>query len=462
MWRAAAVTVSDQPVADDAWASGCDWPVTFEVPTAADWPSGFYVVELRPDDGPGDDVGRAWFTLGGPASRERPLLVLSTNTWNAYNQWGGRCLYSGAHAVSFRRPLERGYLHRDADDDGFDGRVTSVVPDDPEHRRLQHYQARREYPLWSASSGWFNWERRFVAWAEREGLELDYAIDADLHHDEQLLDGRTLLLTVGHSEYWSWEMRDHVDAFVEAGGNWAIFSGNTCFWQVRLEGDTMVCHKGSARGRDPVRRGGELDRLTSMWSDPLIGRPEADTIGLSFTRGGYHRIGRAVPRGAGAYTVHDPDHWALEGTGLAAGDQLGAGSYVVGYEVDGCAMTLEHGRPIPSGEDDTPPSMQIVGSAPARLISITEDRCEAPVALWASVDPPGDLEGIATVLFGDDAPEHVEKLARGHCVMGSFTSGRGTVFNAGSADWAYGLDSDPLIRRVTANVVAHLGGAALP
>jgi hypothetical protein len=30
------------------------------------------------------------------------------------------------------------------------------------------------------------------------------------------------------------------------------------------------------------------------------------------------------------------------------------------------------------------------------------------------------------------------------------------VFNAGSADWAYGLDRDPLIRRVTSNVLNHL------
>jgi hypothetical protein len=32
------------------------------------------------------------------------------------------------------------------------------------------------------------------------------------------------------------------------------------------------------------------------------------------------------------------------------------------------------------------------------------------------------------------------------------------VFNAGSADWAYGLDRDPLVQQVTANVIRHLGG----
>ena len=42
--------------------------------------------------------------------------------------------------------------------------------------------------------------------------------------------------------------------------------------------------------------------------------------------------------------------------------------------------------------------------------------------------------------------------------MGAFSRG-GTVFNAGSADWAYGLDDDPLVQRVTANVLDRLSGS---
>ncbi|MDX2380376.1 MAG: DUF4350 domain-containing protein, partial [Acidimicrobiia bacterium] len=139
------------------------------------------------------------------------------------------------------------------------------------------------------------------------------------------------------------------------------------------------------------------------------------------------------------------------------GDVLGGDTVVVGYEVDGCTMTLEDGVPVPTSEDGTPATMEIIGSAPARLLSITEDHCEAPEALWASTEPPGDLEGVAMVLFGDASDEHVARLAHGRCVMGTFTKGRGTVFNAGSVDWAYGLDGDPLVQQVTANVLARLG-----
>lgn len=447
LWESAGLTIADHPVPDRAWAAGCRWPAAFEVPTDPGWDPGLHLVHF--DDGTDGVDNPAWFTLGGTAP-ERPLLVLATNTWNAYNQWGGRCMYSGAAELSFERPLEHGYLTRATDPDGFDGRVTSVVPGDLEHERLQRYQADHGVPLWTASSGWFSFERRFVEWASGEGIGLDYALDADLHRDPDLLHGRDVLLTVGHSEYWTAAMRDHVDGWVDAGGRWAIMSGNTCFWQVRIDDDVMTCHKGMARRDDPAMTG-DRSTLTSMWSDPLVGRPENHTTGLSFTRGGYHRIGQAVPDGPGGYTVHRADHWVLDGTGVGTGDVIGADAITVGYEVDGCALD-DTNPPSPTGEDGTPSDFEVIASAPARLISITDDVCEAPEALWASVDPPGDLEGTAMILFGDASPDNIGRIANGRCVMGTFRRGRGEVFNAGSADFVHGL-TDPVISRITANVL---------
>ena len=42
---------------------------------------------------------------------------------------------------------------------------------------------------------------------------------------------------------------------------------------------------------------------------------------------------------------------------------------------------------------------------------------------------------------------------------GPFTRGAGTVFNAGTTDWSYGLDHDPLVRQVTHNVLTRLSRA---
>lgn len=466
VWSASGLTTPDHPAPPDAWRTGCDWPVAFSIPTSADWPSGFYEVALHSDDGPPDRPqasSEAFFVLLAPhavASASQPtnriLVVLATNTWNAYNQWGGKCLYSGAHEVSFRRPIERGYLTRPVADDGFDGRVANIAdPSDPTHERLVQFQSEHHLPLWSASAGWWNGERRFVQWAERAGFGLDVATNADLEFRPGIAEQYDVMVSAGHDEYWSRPMRDAADRFVERGGRWLILSGNTCFWQVRLDPETgsMVCFKGAAHRHDPVKGTPDEHLLTSMWSDPLLGHPESTTTGLSFTRGGYHRIGLAEPEGAGAYTVHDADHWLFEGLDVGVGDLVGEGSFVVGYEVDGCAATWIGGRPTPTHEDGAPDSLTIVASAPARLISITDDHCEAPDRLWASIDPPGDLEGVAMMLFGSASDDNVAKIAQGHAMIAHFTRGAGEVVNVGSADWCYGLDHDGDIQHITANTL---------
>jgi len=143
--------------------------------------------------------------------------------------------------------------------------------------------------------------------------------------------------------------------------------------------------------------------------------------------------------------------------GLTYGDTIGASAIAVGYEVDGCELAIVDGRVVPTGADSTPASLEVLATAPAHLISITADVCEAPVALWAGVDPPGDLEYVASILFGDDSPSNVDRIRRGNAVMAIFTKGRGTVFNAGSANWCYGLGTDQTVEQITANVVTALG-----
>ncbi len=458
VWSTDDLRADDHPIPERAWETGCGWPVTVEIPTDASWSSGFYEVTLRADgvDGP-QATSQAFFVLRPTAPCHRALLVLATNTYNAYNQWGGQCLYSGGNTMSLGRPRERGFIRRPVDETGFDGRIANIEnPGDPTHQRMIDYQERFDIPLWTGSSSFWNWERRFIEWAERDGFSFDMAINADIENPATL-DGYDVVLSVGHDEYWSRPMRDTIDAFVDHGGRWAIFSGNTCFWQVRLDDHQMVAHKGRAHLDDPVRGTDRHQLLTSCWCDPSIGHPEATTTGLTFSRGGYHRIGHAVEHGTGAYEVHRPDHWVFEGTDLGAGDLLGAGHFIVGYEVDGCILDPESDPPRPTGEDGAPPSLEILATAPARLMSITATRCEPPPLLWNDTRPPGELESMARLLYGDLSAENTAKLDLGHAVMGIFTRGDGEVFNAGTTDWCYGLDADPQTQRVTANVLRRFG-----
>ena len=125
--------------------------------------------------------------------------------------------------------------------------------------------------VWSGGAGWWNWERPFLRWAEEQGFGVDVAISQDLEQHPEVLEGHQLYASVGHDEYWSWGMRDALDGFTDAGGNAAIFSGNTCFWQVRFEDDhrAMRCYKYLA-DEDPVVGTPDERFLSGVWSDRRI------------------------------------------------------------------------------------------------------------------------------------------------------------------------------------------------
>ena len=102
----------------------------------------------------------------GDRPRAPILLVLSTATYDAYNDWGGPSLYTGGTQVSMRRPMAAGFL----------------VKPEPHRRKMQPHADREGLwffewaePLglsvWSGGAGWWNWERTFLRWAERDPLD---------------------------------------------------------------------------------------------------------------------------------------------------------------------------------------------------------------------------------------------------------------------------------------------------
>ncbi|MDQ2678330.1 MAG: maleylpyruvate isomerase family mycothiol-dependent enzyme, partial [Actinomycetota bacterium] len=458
VWVDEAVAVEPQAMADDAPEQGCGWTPTLRVAVDDTWRSGMYVVQLGPAGGEAAGAGAgaesaaaalpsAWFVVrAATPTPGAPLLKLATNTWNAYNDVGGRNLYTGALMASPQRPLGAGFLSKPS------GEGSRVVDDTGD---FLNFAIDHELSLWHGMSGWAGQERRFVEWAEAAGIELDYAIDADLDRPDgaALLVGRRLLLSVGHDEYWTWGMRDRVEDFVAAGGSVAFLSGNTAYWQVRLEHDdrVMAAYKHHYR-EDPVTGTDRQHLVTSMWADPLTGRPEAAMTGVSFTRGGYHRVHLSAPRGSAGYEVQRHEHWLLEGTDLCRGDLFGTEDRVVGYECDGTDLTVVDGLLTATGSGGTPDGFTVVATAPATAF----DRVTTPLPVEEGNEY--ELEFHAKRLLGADTPEHMERLRHGFAVLGEWThASGGTVVTVGCTDWAYGL-GDLTVARITRNVLRRLGG----
>ncbi len=452
------------PTPLDCSIEGCDWPVSLEFPIDDSWASGGYVIELtaRGADGARLQYDHVFLVcppqLHGKGSRAgRVLLVAATGTWSAYNDWGGSNHYEGiagengdrfSPVLSLDRPYARGFVKLPA--------TAPRIPlrDPPEIGaavRYPHMEWAYEhgYSKKYASAGWASYERPYVHWLETAGYAVDVISEQDLQFRPRILDGYDCLTFIGHSEYWSWEMRDTIDSYVESGGNIARFAGNF-LWQIRLQdqGRTQVCYKYDAREQDPLRDTEQAHLTTTCWDAPETGRPGAQTFGLSGTRGLYAAWGGCSPRGAGGFTVYRPDHWAFEGCDLYYGDVLGAPSRVFGYEVDGVDHVVKDGLPQATGADGAPDNLLILALG---LASVYEADHDNGLPLFIGSE---DAVFVAKTLHGEAAPETLERYRRGCGMIATFERGRGSVFTAGTCEWVAGLiDRDPQIERVTRNVL---------
>ena len=390
-------------VPDKASSEGCGWPVAHTLTIPESWRSGYYEVTLLANDrgeryserGARTAEGKCFFVVrpAQPGRDTKILLQLATNTYNAYNNWGGHSLYAynSRHGnqgsrVSFERP---------------------------------------------PSSQFSRWELPFVRWAERNGYRIDYATNLDLEQRPEMLAEYRLVLSVGHDEYWSTPMRDALEAFIGRGGNVAFFSGNTCCWQVRTEdgGKALTSWKQNYLN-DPAYIEGNNPLISTLWSHHLLKRPENTLTGVGFLWGGFHRSHGMIMDGTGGYKVHRPDHWIFAGTQLKAGDEFGTRDTIVGYECDGAELEWRGGLPYPTGRDGTPKNFAILATAPAK---------------WH----PGDA-----AWYGRDSGWTTERMGAG--CLGLYTRG-GTVFTAGTTDWSHGLTgNDPVVERITRNILDRL------
>lgn len=389
-----------------------EWPTITMRPHAPVLESGAYVAvayEVGPSGEPLTDLGRRCAThrpvfgwppdsdnmalvIARPQSPTAPLAyVIPTATYHAYNSTGGGCFYgdpihrtSPALKVTLRRP-----------GGGLGAQLGEPAdPYDPRSPRQQ----------------FTHWDAKFIRWLRAQSLVCDFYTDLDLHRGAVLnVASYRCMLSVGHHEYWSQEMRDHVARFLARGGNLAVFSGNTCFRPIDFGPQTQ---------RDGMT---EMNRLRDSW--PHFN--ESDLIGLSYGYGGgkwgvWRRLRGWVERGRDpiGFTVQQAHHWVFTGTGLKDGQTFGAEDYLAGYEVDGVPR-------VPNG-------FETLASTP-------------PLRGW---------EVGGTGALGIYQPR-----------LSSIPT-RGLVFNCGTTDWArilsdFNAKSHVIVDQITRNVIRKFLGLPL-
>ena len=256
------------------------WRPSLALPTTS-WRPGNYLIRLETRE----HARYVPLTVRSPSTRDKLVLLSPSTNWQAYNDWGGRNVYWG--------PKGKG---------DYQNRARAVSYDRP-------------YVYGKGASEFLSRMLPVVALAERLGLPLAYVDDVDLEADPDLLAGAHGVISMGHDEYYSVEMRAALESARDAGTNIAFLGANAVYRRIRLEPTDLGPHRLLINYKDPredpmTKRKPEL--TTADWPAGPEPNPQSTLTGASY----------ACFPAAGDLVVSDPTHWLLAGTGLAKGDKI--------------------------------------------------------------------------------------------------------------------------------------------
>ena len=275
----------------------CSWSSSYTLAVPTSWTDGVYLAVLSSAQGYQNYVP---FVVRDDARPANFLYQQPVNTYEAYNNWGGRSLYtfnsSGsrrAYKVSFDRPYEG------------DG-----------------------------SADYFGWEVYTVQWLEQSGYDVTYSTDVDAQVNPGRLRSVKGVVVPGHSEYWSKDMFDAAQNARDAGVSLSFLGSNDLYWQVRFESSStgaanrvIVCYKTneSPSPADPITPSNPT-LTTTQWREPPVNRPEQTLIGVQFTSQTGNGWDNTV-----TYVVANSSNWVYANTGFGDGTGI---PRLAGYEAD--------------------------------------------------------------------------------------------------------------------------------
>jgi hypothetical protein len=329
----------NQPVPTPQAGTGlieANWAPSYTLQTDAGWVSGVYLVKLTT---PNCDDGYLEFVLRDDTQQADILYQVATNTYQAYNNWGGKSLY--------------------------DYQSTGGVP-------AVKVSYDRPYADWGGAGMFFDGDFNMVRFLESQGYNITYATSVDTQANPSIMNGRKVFLSDWHDEYWSRTMRDNITNARNAGKHLAWFDSNNVYWQVRFENSTgsvanriIVCYKDNPDNgppQDPIAATNpSLD--TTQWRLAPVNQPENALLGIMFES--LFDYSSAFP-----WVVTNASHWIYTGTGLQNGQSI---PDLVGYEYD---KVWNNGQ--------TPPNLAVLATSPVIDVDGVHSAANATIYQTAS------------------------------------------------------------------------------
>lgn len=269
--------------------NGFAWQPNLSIDTS-NLESGLYLLELthRGDAGASFRVP----IVVKPAGQVDVAVICSTNTWQAYNHFGGLSNYFDRGTPRPLRWLKQVMTLLNVRVTLGDRRYVPAVPlplARPNSELDEDLRDLEASPIESASH-LARAEWALLRYLDRGGIGYGVFSDHDLAYDPWSTQAKLLLFNV-HSEYWSEEMLGRLTSYLDGGGKAVFLSGNNIYRKVEFVAGAVVV------------RDFKTDRAT-------VSR----LMGASYNAWGYMQFA--------GYRVTNAGHWAFEGTGVSNGDSF--------------------------------------------------------------------------------------------------------------------------------------------
>lgn len=351
----------------------CNWKPGVSLSIPEDWVSGVYLGKLSCQA----HRYESYVVFVVKDDRKADIMFqTSDTTWNAYNKWPDN--YSLYDSDSPQQPHStRTWVSYDRPY----GKYPQVV----------------DQPLSQGSGEFLLWEYPLCFWLEKHGYDITYVSNIDTHADREGLDRVKCFLSVGHDEYWTLEMYDHIKQAIEQGLNVGFLSANSVKWVIDLKPGVGDVFAGNDRRtgltpqgkRIPAKPGAsELPFRTIQRVGRFGGLSEAEKARPNYA-GPFSVEGPnegllmgarnpSPPNGSGDWIVRSQDHWIFEGTGMRNGDKIPG---LVGWE--------HHGEPADI------PGLEVVASG----LTINSGGNESASAATVYPGPKGNWVFNAATIF---------------------------------------------------------------
>lgn len=271
---------------------GFNWNEPYTI-SAKDLKSGYYLLKIKSLE-TSDEYNLPIIIT--PSKPYKVAVVANTNTWQAYNTFGGRSYYDDEIAAKYvlwlysrfpsLKPLSLLPFKRPYKEVAEELRNQNASIEE-----FDIIETIKDYKTANLGSSLMRGEWTLAGFLEKNKIEYGVYSDFDFCSNPYIDDADIIVFHV-HSEYWSEEMMGKLNSLIEKGKKIAFLSGNNIYREIENTEYGIQVTKETIDGAKTRSLCG------SYYTDPIFPK-------------------------LGAYKVMDENHWVFKGCNVKRGDLFG-------------------------------------------------------------------------------------------------------------------------------------------